>query len=44
MVKEGELTEENILDLVSVSLSDIRRCNVALKWLVLHTNALARGE
>ena len=44
MVKEGELTEENVLDLVSTSLSDIRQCNVALKWLILHTNALSPGS
>jgi hypothetical protein len=44
MVKEGELTEENVLDLVSTSLSDIRQCNVTLRWLMLHTNTLSNSE
>ncbi|CAG2161735.1 unnamed protein product [Oppiella nova] len=37
LLKEGNLTEEIVLDNVSKLMNLIRDCNVTLRWLTLHT-------
>ncbi|PSN50014.1 WASH complex subunit 5 [Blattella germanica] len=36
LLKEGALTEENLLDHVSKVTNVVRECNVTLRWLMLH--------
>ena len=43
LLKEGVLNEEFLLDNMQKIMNVIRRCNVNLRWIVLHTNALTPG-
>ncbi|KAJ9583230.1 hypothetical protein L9F63_022420, partial [Diploptera punctata] len=38
LLKEGALTEENVLDHVSKVTNVVRECNVTLRWLMLHAS------
>lgn len=38
---EGTLTEEYVLDNTAKLLNAIRRCNVTLRWLILHAADLS---
>ena len=38
LLKEGALTDENVLDHVSKITNVVRECNVTLRWLMLHAS------
>ena len=44
VLKEGVLQEEYVLDNISKLMSLIRECNVTIRWLMLHTQALSSSE
>ncbi|KAI5713146.1 hypothetical protein M8J75_014032 [Diaphorina citri] len=39
LLKDGALTEENVLDNTNKILNLARECNVTIRWLVLHTSS-----
>lgn len=39
LLKDGALTEENVLDHTNKILNLARECNVTIRWLILHTNS-----
>ncbi len=43
LLREGALSEETLLDHVVKVLNMVRECNVALRWLLLHTAQLSPG-
>lgn len=46
LLKEGFLREEIVLDNIPKLLNCLRDCNVAIRWLMLHTaeSGLSRGS
>jgi len=43
LLKEGVIHEEFLLDNMQKVMNLIRQCNVTLRWMLLHTNALSTG-
>ncbi|XP_050504849.1 WASH complex subunit 5 isoform X1 [Diabrotica virgifera virgifera] len=43
LLKEGNITSENLLKDINNLITTIRECNVTLRWLMLHT-VLKRGQ
>ncbi|KAL1465122.1 hypothetical protein WDU94_004714 [Cyamophila willieti] len=39
LLKDGALTEENVLDHTNKILNVARECNVTIRWLILHTSS-----
>ena len=43
VLKEGVLTEDNVLEKANKIIELLRECNVTLRWILLHTSPLSLG-
>jgi WASH complex subunit strumpellin len=44
LLKEGAMVEEKMIDGINKVMNVVRECNVALRWIMLHTTPLTPSK